>query len=104
MTDFNLFWEAYPRKEAKKRARISFDRAVKDQATLDLILADIADRLRLGVWDLSQKAYIPHPTTYLNGERWEDEVISPGPPVNPGRVTTRDTTLEHDLTDTSWAE
>lgn len=37
MTDFNLFWEAYPRKEAKKRALIAFDRAVKDQDTLDRI-------------------------------------------------------------------
>ena len=30
----------------------------------------------------TDKKYIPSPTTYLNGEKWEDEIILSNQPIN----------------------
>lgn len=67
---FNEFWEAYPRRIGKKAARSSWDRATRS-ATPEAILA----ALRAALPELSKKdaQYIPHPTTWLNQGRWEDE-------------------------------
>lgn len=70
---FDLFWSAYPRKEQKKRA---YQIWIKNGLTAkaEKILMDIRDRrLRHDRWD--DVAYIPLPTTYLNNESWEDEII-----------------------------
>ncbi len=66
---FDLFWNNYPRKTDKKRARISFNRLGK--AKQKLATVDCKTRFA----DTEAK-YIPHATTYLNGERWEDGMNS----------------------------
>jgi hypothetical protein len=37
-----------------------------------------------------EKQYIPHPTTWLNGERWEDDIedVSPTSQTNTDRLKT----------------
>jgi hypothetical protein len=42
---------------------------------VDMLRVDIARRLHCGQWSLDDKQHIPHASTYLNGERWEDEYI-----------------------------
>lgn len=75
-TEFDHFWNAYPRKTKKQDAARAFKKLKPDHALLTRILTHIADRQRLGDWE--QKEYIPHPTTFLNGKRWEDEIIPRG--------------------------
>jgi len=65
---FEEFWKNYPRKADKKKARVSFDKMTPDQQ--NKALNDCLTRF-LGV----EKCFIPHPTTYLNGERFEDDPI-----------------------------
>lgn len=72
---FNQFWLAYPKKVAKKQTMSKFKTIVKDQTTLDTILFDISRRLKTDEWSKNNGQFIPHPSTYLNQERWNDEVV-----------------------------
>jgi hypothetical protein len=69
---FDVFYKAYPRKVGKEAAGKAFAKA-KAIASLDNILADIDRRVSGGEWTAEKSQYIPHPATYLNGKRWEDE-------------------------------
>ena len=69
---FKEFWDLYPRKKDKARAAKIWERKGCD-ANADMILKDIRNRMALDAqWQDPQ--YIPHPTTYLNGQRWEDDI------------------------------
>lgn len=70
---FAEFWAAYPKKVKKPVAMKSFSRQVKDQQTLDLILTDLKRRKAADEWAKQGGKFIPHPSTYLNDRRWEDE-------------------------------
>lgn len=65
---FFRFWENYPRKTDKKKARLAFNKL--SQPDKELAIADCKTR-----YINTEKQYIPHATTYLNGERFNDEVI-----------------------------
>lgn len=69
---FAEFWEAYPRKEAKGAAIKAYAKALTltDPATL----LDALDR------NWPSRKYTPHPATWLNDQRWLDE-IETGDPV-----------------------
>ena len=67
---FNEFWKVCPKRVDKKRARKTFKHLSK--AKQDAAIADYGERYR-GV----DKQFIPNPSTYLNGERWEDELGAP---------------------------
>ena len=66
--DFSTFWKAYPRRQSKGAARTAFAKAIR-KTTLDAMLAAIEDYQRY------KPAYqdFKHPSTWLNGECWEDE-------------------------------
>lgn len=74
---FALFWAKYPRKLSKKKARESYTRAVH-QVPPETILAGL-DRA-IAVWETkgTETQFVPHPTTWLNQARWEDEDEGPG--------------------------
>lgn len=73
---FDEFWEHYPRKTNKLKAQSAWAKVKNKTEVLPLITENIRARLATGDWELSKKGVIPHPSTYLNGERWEDEVIT----------------------------
>ena len=80
---FAEFWAAYPVKKGKKTAAVAWRRAVGSDAELAArIVADVADRAaRDDGW---LRGYQPHPTTYLNQERWTDDVTErPAQPRTP---------------------
>lgn len=72
---FGDFWKFYPRKTNRDQAEKSFAKLKPDKQLFDQIILNIERRLQLGDWSLDRKNYIPHAATYLNGKRWEDEVI-----------------------------
>ena len=69
---FESFWEIYPKKQDKKKAKQKFLKACTNEKEYKAIM----DGLRnvLPVWAKKDTKYIPMPTTWLNGERWNDEV------------------------------
>ena len=68
--EFDEFWKEYPRKVAKDNARRAW---AKQGCALEQVLPALR-RQRAG-WD--NPKYIPHPATWLNGRRWEDETDAP---------------------------
>lgn len=75
---FAAFWSAYPRRVAKPEAVKAFAKAVSritEDDPLALILAGV-ERALPGWTD---KNFIPHPATWLNHDRWNDEAPPPEP-------------------------
>jgi hypothetical protein len=72
---FDEFWEAYPKRVSKGQARQAFAKACKIASAAEIIAGALrfADHLKS---EGTQMKYIPYPATWLNGERWEDELFS----------------------------
>lgn len=77
---FDEFWKAYPRKAGKPKAAAAYRSAVgKRKADPEVILAGLARWV--AYWTAKNEPdYVPHPTTWLNQDRWNDE-----PPPLPRR-------------------
>lgn len=70
---FEDFWASYPRKEKKSKAKEIWVRERLD-VIAEKIIADVRDRqVRHDRWE--DRSFIPMPTTYLNQEGWNDEII-----------------------------
>lgn len=76
---FARFWSAYPRKEKKPAAARAFAKHSPDEALLARMLAAIARQARSEQWAKGGGEFIPHPATWLNNRRWEDETVTPTP-------------------------
>lgn len=69
---FNEFWQAYPRKVGKAEAKKAFAKA-HAVANGEVVLG--AQRFANDPNLPSDKNFIPHPATWLNAGRWEDEPL-----------------------------
>jgi len=69
-TDFLLFWDAYPRKVGKGTALKAWNS--NSRPSIDAILSAIEKQKKSQQWQ--EIKFIPHPATWLNGRRWDDEV------------------------------
>ena len=70
-----MFWSAYPRKTGKGAARKAWAKAT-DRPPILAILANIQAHVDSDQWQREGGQFIPHPATWLNQKRWDDE---PGP-------------------------
>jgi hypothetical protein len=69
--DFAAFWSAYPRKVAKPAALKAW-RSAKHRPPLADLLAALDRHKRSEQWQAAR--FIPHPATWLNGQRWDDQL------------------------------
>ena len=78
---FEEFWACYPKRSDKGHARTAYLKAAK-AAGVDVVLAG-AQRFAADP-NLPEPKFIPMPTTWLNGERWQDDPLPPrnGRPVD----------------------
>lgn len=72
------FWEAYPRHTAKQAALKAWKRLKPSPKLVEAILESLK-RFKGGPWrnkwgGLVEMDFIPHPASWLNGRRWEDEL------------------------------
>jgi hypothetical protein len=81
MERFDCFWNAYPRKINKGFSRSVFAKIKPSEETLQKMLSAIDKQKRSDQW--KEVKYIPHPSSWLNGERWEDEESTGKPSFNP---------------------
>ncbi len=72
---FALFWKAYPRKVGKGAAEKIWEKMKGDAEIFKKILEAIEAQKKGESWLKDNGAYIPHPSTWLNQRRWEDEVV-----------------------------
>lgn len=80
---FDRFYAAFPRKVGKQAARKAFMLAVKRGADRDVIVAG-AERFAADPNLPTDRQFIPHPSSWLNAGRWEDEPL-------PSRIAQRQT-------------
>lgn len=71
---FDVFWKAYPRKVGKGAAEKSWLRLKPTEELRTVILKAIEIHKSSNGWTKDNGDYIPHPSTWLNQRRWEDEV------------------------------
>ena len=69
--DFEKFWQSYPRKEGKQKAESAF---AKVDAPVEILLDAIERHKKSAQWQKDNGQFIPHPATWLNGKRWEDQL------------------------------
>lgn len=79
---FDEFWDAYPRKKDKGKARTAWTKALK-RADADTIIAGAKAYAHTPVED---PKYLKYPQGWLTGERWTDEPDKPTAPepLTPG--------------------
>ncbi len=74
---FDTFWKAYPKRVAKQEAVKAFTKLNPDGILLEVILKGIDASKKSEAWLKDGGKFIPHPASWLNGRRWEDELTSP---------------------------
>jgi len=83
--EFETFWTAYPRKKAKGQAWKTWLKLKKQKSlpALETILKAIGLQKTGKDWLKDAGEFIPHPSTWLNGTGWDDEVETSGIPQRP---------------------
>jgi len=76
---FDKFWEAYPNKKDKQKAIKAW---VKYQPDIADVLKAIVTQKNSEQWQKDNGRFIPLPTTWLNGARWEDDLGNKEPKVD----------------------
>jgi hypothetical protein len=87
---FDAFWSNYPRKDNKAQARKAWPKACKRLSPERLVKAA---EYWAGLWSEvgKDREHIPHASTWLNNDRWNDE-----PPARPARAApTQNSTDAH---------
>lgn len=69
---FDQFWNSYPRKESKKKAQEIWLKNNLDKSAQEII-EHVKNRMRLQ-WGSREMRFIPLAATFLNQERWNDEL------------------------------
>lgn len=70
---FNEFWSAYPKKVNKKGCYKSFCKIKNLKTEMPLIMSALEIQKKSKGWLKDNGQFIPHPTTWINQERWKDE-------------------------------
>lgn len=71
---FPKFWKLYPRKVGKDKAEKAWAKLKITQDLFDLMMAALAKQVLTPDWTKEKGQFVPHPSTWLNGKRWEDEI------------------------------
>lgn len=71
---FPEFWATYPRRTAKAAAEKAWAKAKPDATLQAVILKALSIQGSTPAWIKDEGAYVPHAATWLNGQRWLDEV------------------------------
>jgi hypothetical protein len=71
--DFDRFWQNYPRKVGKVKAEAAFQKVT---VPVEALLAAIEEQKKSAQWTKENGQFIPHPATWLNGKRWEDQLAT----------------------------
>lgn len=71
---FENFWEVYPKRVAKKKAKDIYNRLATSKKTEEYIMQGLQNYIKKWRSEKTDIQYIPNPTTWLNQKRWEDEI------------------------------
>lgn len=71
---FDKFWQAYPKKVSKKQAQKSWKKINPSLELFEKILKALEMVKQTEQWKKDNGKFIPYPATWLNQERWTDEI------------------------------
>jgi hypothetical protein len=74
MPEFDQFWEKYPKKVGKQNAIKAWRKINPDPELVTVVMESIEQQKTTEQWQSANGKYIPHPATWLNQRRWEDEI------------------------------
>jgi hypothetical protein len=74
-SEFLKFYSSYPRKIAKEEAWKAWKKANGNMPPIDDLLLKINEQKKMENWTKDDGKYIPHPATWINQKRWEDEGV-----------------------------
>lgn len=74
-SEFSKFWSEYPRKEKKDRAKKAFLKKRKAGLEFNTILDGLERHKQKWTQENTKLKYIPHPASWINDERWNDEIV-----------------------------
>ena len=79
LDQFEKFWKAYPRKVGKLQATKTWNKIKPDQNLFDDIIRGVEAYKKTKQWidemKTTDKRHIPHPSTFLNDQRYYDEIV-----------------------------
>ncbi len=75
MDKFENFWSLYPRKVSKKQTQKIWKKLKLTDELYEKILKALQDYKQTESWLKRNGQFIPYPSTWLNQERWDDEII-----------------------------
>lgn len=76
---FDEFWELYPRKVGKPAAKRAFTAACKRVDERKLLEALRAHAVVWRSWPVHRQQFVPHPSTWLNRDGWDDPIEQHAP-------------------------
>ncbi|MCX2693684.1 Pyocin large subunit-like protein [Pseudomonas sp. DCB_CB] len=98
---FARFWKLFPRKVGKANAEKAWAKLKVDADLFDRMATSLAAWSVSADWTKDGGQFIPHPATWLNGKRWDDELPPAG---NVHQFPPRRQANGPDFSDTSWAD
>lgn len=84
---FERFWTMYPRKTNRVAAVRAWDKLRPDLDLCNVMSKALRAQIKMPQWQDGQ--HIPHPSTWLNGARWTDEIPRGIEPETPKREERR---------------
>jgi hypothetical protein len=73
---FDRFYKLYPRKQKRQAAEQAWKKLAPDADAQQKIITALAKQSTSIDWLKSGGQFIPHPASWLNGKRWEDELLA----------------------------
>ena len=73
-SDFDTFWQAYPKRMAKGDARKAWKQTESYRPSIADVLKAIAAQRKSAQWMRDDGQYVPYPATWLRAERWDDVI------------------------------
>lgn len=79
---FSKFWKAYPKKRDKEKGRRAFFKIKNVETVFPVMMQALEKQKASADWQKDRGQFIPYPSTWLNGKRWEDvEQVEVQPPA-----------------------
>ena len=73
-TLFDEFYSKYPKKKGKEQAFKAFVKLAPNDELFRIILSAVDAQSKTDQWKKDGGQFIPMPSTWINGKRWEDEI------------------------------
>ena len=71
---FEKWYLKYPRKEKRADALKAWKKNHKEMPEFQVMMETLAKQIRIKNWTPENMQYIPMPSSYLNGKRWQDNI------------------------------